>query len=112
MNRKPRIGNAPDVGRPTGNKDSIFHITENSPAYVQVNRTIKILEQLALGKTLTLKEGYRLGMADDLSVGFVFTNQAGVDSVSSLGALDFKQLNNILNKEEIGFPLPTSERRK
>jgi len=69
-----------------------------------VSRTISIVNQLSLGKTLTLEEGYVIGMAEDMTIGFV-TYQNGEEGISLLSEINLRELNNLLNKYEIIFPI-------
>lgn len=67
----------------------------------EVLRTMSIVNQLAKGKTLTLEEGYVIGMAEDMTIGFVITNSNGDEDISSISELTLRELNNLLNKYEI-----------
>ena len=71
-----------------------------------LSRTLSIVKEFAKGKRLTLPIG-TLAMGEDLSIGFLMTNlNTGEERVGGLQDLTLKELNGLLNKYEIGFPLP------
>jgi len=68
-----------------------------------VNRTLSIVRRLAEGKVLNLPNGSRIGMTEDMSIGFIMENSEGAYMVAGLSTIDLKQLNALLNKHNIGM---------
>ena len=75
----------------------------------QLRRTLAIIRQMADGMHLTLPNGQRIGMGEDLSIGFMF-EMNGEWRVGGLSTLDLKGLNEVLNENGIHFPVPTDAR--
>lgn len=73
-----------------------------------MTRTLSVVRELANGEQLTLKDGYILAMGEDMSIGFLFVDQHGKESVSGLSTMDLCQLNKILNKNDIGLVFDAS----
>jgi hypothetical protein len=69
----------------------------------EVLRTMSIVNQLAKGKILTLKEGYIIGMAEDMTIGFIITNSNGEEGISLFSELTLRELNKLLNKYEVDY---------
>lgn len=67
----------------------------------EVLRTMSIVNQLSKGKTLTLEEGYVIGMVEDMTIGFIITNSDGDEGISNISELTLRELNKLLNKYEI-----------
>lgn len=65
----------------------------------QLNRTLSFIKRFFEGKHLTLKDGSKIGMGEDLTIGYIMTNTLGAEGISPMATLDVKQLNDILNKE-------------
>ncbi len=42
-------------------------------------------------------------MAEDMSIGFVMRNSDSETSIGGLSTMDLKELNELLEKEDIGF---------
>lgn len=72
---------------------------------MQLKRTIAIIRRMGEGEHVVLPSGYRIGMGVDMSIGFMHGSDEEW-SVSGLSTLDIKELNEILNKNEIYFPIP------
>lgn len=62
----------------------------------RVGRTISILRELSIGKTLTLKNGFTIGMAEDMTVGFVYNG-----GISRLSEINVRELDEILEREGV-----------
>lgn len=70
----------------------------------QFRRTLAVVKLLHEGKTLTLPSGFKLGMAEDLEIGFVMHKVDTMeDYVSTFTTFTLSSLNNLLNKEDIWF---------
>lgn len=69
-------------------------------------RTLSIVQQLAQGKWLHLPNGQKIGMGQDMSVGFVFTMSDGAEHIGGLSTMDLCQLNKLLNEHNIGMAIP------
>lgn len=67
-------------------------------------RTLAVIRQLAMGLTLALPDGTKIGMAEDMSIGFVLPLR-GEESISSLSELNTRQLHALLEKHDIGHPI-------
>lgn len=80
---------------------AVFHSEQNH----ELARTLSIVKELAMGKTLHLPDGYRIGMGQDMSIGYLHTLR-GEDYVSGLATMDLAQLNHLLNEHEIGNAIP------
>lgn len=76
-------------------------ITEMSADF-QVKRTCSAIRRMSEGGHITLSDGHRLAMGEDMSIGYLYSSSEG-DKVSPLSSLTFKELNDILNKEQIFF---------
>lgn len=74
----------------------------------QFRRTMAVLTDLFAGQQVTLADGHRIGMGIDLTVGFILTHADGSETVGGLEDLSLKQLNQLLERAGIGFPLPNS----
>lgn len=72
----------------------------------EIRRTLSILNEFIDGKVLSLPDGYRIGMGEDLSIGYLASSEGKDDWVLGLSTMDLKQLNGILNKYNIGFSIP------
>lgn len=68
-----------------------------------VIRTVSIIKELALGKTLKMGN-FTLAMGEDMSVGFLYEIDGENRVVSSM---TLEELNAVLNKHEIGVVIPT-----
>ena len=69
-------------------------------------RTLAIVKQLALGKTIKIDE-YEIGMGNDMSIGVIMTNsKTGETHIGGLSTMDLAQFNNLLNKHNINNPIP------
>jgi len=69
-------------------------------------RTLAILREMAKGKALDLPTGQRIKMADNMAVGFAHKNaQTGVEMISELAEMTFRELNDVLNQHNIGPPI-------
>jgi hypothetical protein len=73
---------------------------------MQIKRTLAIIRQLGEGKSLLLRSGHRVIMGHDLSIGFGIPTASGDWGVSRLSEMNFRELNELLNREEISFPVP------
>lgn len=68
----------------------------------EIYRTLSVLKQMADGRILRLPIGM-IGMGEDMTIGFILTHEDGTQTIGGLSTLDLKQLNQLLNKYEIGF---------
>jgi hypothetical protein len=75
-------------------------------------RTLSIVRELSLGKTLTLPSGHTIGMGDDLSIGYIMTDHKGGQFIGGLATMDLKALNRILTENDIGMVIPSGRIRK
>jgi len=71
-----------------------------------IARTLSIVRQMTQGKHLTLPNGVKIGMADDMTIGVVGTKDDGEDFVFGMSSMDLKQLNELLTKHNIGCAIP------
>lgn len=72
----------------------------------QIARTLAIVTQLANGQRLVI-DNYTIAMAEDMTIGVLMHNETtGDETISGLTAMDLKQLNNILEKNSVGFAIP------
>ena len=69
-----------------------------------IKRTLHIVCQLAEGKFLRLPDEKRaIAMGDDMSIGYIFTRTNGDQVIPELSTIDLKQLNKILNDNNISY---------
>lgn len=68
-------------------------------------RTLSIVKQLSQGKTLTI-DGFTIGMGKDMSIGCVMTNSDGQKYIMGLTTMDLRELNEALNRHNIGNMIP------
>ncbi len=68
-------------------------------------RTIAILKEMANGKIIKIGD-YEIGMADDMSIGAIMTKSNGQQHIGGLSTMDLAQFNTLLNKYDIGMPIP------
>ena len=72
----------------------------------QFTRTMSIVKELHLGKKLKLSDGYTIAMGEDMSIGYVFTDQAdGKETIGGMSSMDLRQLNELLEKYGIGLSI-------
>lgn len=67
-------------------------------------RTLSVVKKLANGKKLHLPDGNTIAMGEDMSIGFCYI-VGNEYCISGLATIDLKQLNDILNKHEIGHAI-------
>jgi len=67
--------------------------------------TISVIKQMYDGKILTLPTGERIGMGEDLSIGFIMKNSKGKEGIAPLATLTLKDLHIIMTKHNI-IPIP------
>ncbi len=72
----------------------------------QLRRTINIVRQMAGGYHLTLPAGYKIAMAEDMTIGYLHGCDEVGYHVSSMATLSLKELNDILNKNDITHFIP------
>lgn len=70
-----------------------------------IARTISVLRELAEGKELHLPNGQVIAMGEDASIGFLYTDADGDSRISGLATIDFKQLNDLLEKHKLGYAI-------
>jgi len=70
----------------------------------QFFRTLSIVKQLATGKFLSLPESRRIGMGENMEIGYLIRLAGEEDRV--VGELTLKDLNDICEKHGIGFVIP------
>ena len=74
-----------------------------SPA-MQVGRTCAAIRHMAEGEAIELANGQMIMMGEDFSIGYAVRGITGNEwVVSPMATIDFKQLNDILNKEGMAF---------
>ncbi|MCP4539459.1 MAG: hypothetical protein GY832_20165 [Chloroflexi bacterium] len=73
---------------------------------LDVARTLAIVREMAHGKILTLSDGHRIGMGEDMTIGYMAKYPDGKEFISGLATMDLAQLNDLLEKEGIGMPIP------
>jgi len=78
-----------------------------SEVYSGTARTLSIIMKLAKGQILTLPDGIKLGMAEDMFIGFIITDQDGNEGIGRFSELTLSQLNKILDENNIGSGIPT-----
>lgn len=71
----------------------------------EIARTLSIVQQMAQGKRLHLPNGQKIGMGEDMSIGFVITKANGVAHIGGLSTMDICQLNRLLNEHNIGMAI-------
>ena len=70
-------------------------------------RTLAIVNLLARGKQLKLPGLGTLGMGKDMTIGLVFKKADGAEYVFGPSTMDLAELNEMLDRCEIGMPIPT-----
>lgn len=70
-------------------------------------RTLAIVRELAQGKHLVLPCG-KLGMGEDLSIGFLLDDGHGHQTIAGLSTMDLRELDQLLTRHGIGFPIPSA----
>lgn len=89
------------------NKEDLEKKYERERLLYEFTRTVSIIKELYSGKRLHLGTGHTIAMGEDLSIGFVFRNMTtGEETVGGLATLDLKQLNQLLNENNIGMVIP------
>ncbi len=87
--------------------ENVYENPEEYQSFMERTRTLAIVRELSRGKRLTLKDSHTIAMTKDMTIGFLLTNiDTGEESVSNLSDLSLKQLNALLNTEEIWHPIP------
>ena len=66
----------------------------------EVNRTLAIVKLLSEGDILKLKDNSEIGMAENMKIGYIFNG-----GISDMASMTLEDLNNILNKENIGYSM-------
>lgn len=70
-----------------------------------IARTLSIVKELAMGKTLNLPDGSRIGMGTDMSIGYLYEIR-GEERIAGLSTMDLAQFNHLLNNFGIGNAIP------
>lgn len=74
---------------------------------MRTGRTLSIVRQMAKGRLLTLPDSHVVGMGEDMTVGFVVTIR-GEEGVSSISEMTLRELDELLTKADVGFPIPSA----
>jgi len=72
-------------------------------------RTLSIVRDMIDGKVLVLGDGSRIGMADDMTIGYLMRNAETGEEVITAGipaSMTLADLNRILDRWKIGFAIP------
>lgn len=64
-----------------------------------------IVHELAQGKRLAVNSFF-IAMGEDMSIGVEIVGSDGERHIGGLSTMDLAQLNSLLNKHNIGMPLP------
>ena len=70
-------------------------------------RTLAIVNLLANGKQLTIPKLGTIAMGKDMTIGLVFKKSDGTEYIFGLSTMDLAELNSLLDRYEIGMPIPT-----
>ena len=63
----------------------------------QLKRTLAVIRRMAEGEHLVLPNGLTIGMAEDMTIGYMLQYPDGTWRISGLSTIDLKQLNDELN---------------
>lgn len=63
----------------------------------QLKRTLAVVHRMAEGEHLVLPSGLTIGMAEDMTIGYMVQYPDGIWRISALSTIDLKQLNDELN---------------
>jgi hypothetical protein len=76
---------------------------------MKIARIIGIVKQLAKGELLELPDGNKIGMTEDMSIGYIIKTSNESEGISSLCTMDLKQLFSIVDKNDLWYTLMSRE---
>ena len=78
-----------------------------------IKRTLSIVRQLAHGQYLSLPDGNRIAMAEDMTIGIMMPrDEDGGEFISPLSEMTLRQLNDLLDEHNIGMVIPYTGKRE
>lgn len=74
---------------------------------IHMSRTVSVIQEMSLGKTLTLPDGYTYGMATDMSIGPILTSMGGENPrILGITEITLSSFHALLNRYDVGAVIP------